>query len=119
MKGESPLKTPPAIEIYQCDVVATAPAAGSGASGPAQSAAVPPVASANPTLLVTIPSGVVSRYSDRGHVRYADPLTAEVFSARLRAACPVHGSHPCDPEESFSGFQCRRSARLSGRRPCL
>lgn len=74
-----PLKTPPAIEIYR-DFVPSAPAAGFGASAPAPAAAVPPVASPSPTLLVTIPSGVVSHYSDHGRVRYADPLTAEVFS---------------------------------------
>jgi len=66
-----PLKSTPAIEIYR-DFVTPPPALGpSGASPPAP---------ANPTLLVTIPSGVVDRYSDHGHVRYADSLKPDDFS---------------------------------------
>ena len=74
------LKSPPAIEIYR-DFVAPSPSPGSSNSAPAANGAPPVAALANPTLLVTIPSAVVDRYSDRGHVRYDDSLKTEDFSS--------------------------------------
>jgi hypothetical protein len=71
-----PLKQPPAIEIYRD--FAPVPAAG----GPAPATGEPhPRVSASPTLLVTIPPAMVARYTQQGHVRYADALQAGDFSA--------------------------------------
>jgi hypothetical protein len=71
-----PLKEPPAIEIYR-DFEPT-PAAG----GPAPTTGEPhPAMPANPTLLVTIPSGMVGGYTQQGRVRYADSLAAGDFTA--------------------------------------
>jgi hypothetical protein len=63
------LKQPPAIEIYR-----------DFAPVPSATAAAPPSAPANPTLLVTIPSAMVDQYSDRGHVHYLDALKPEDFT---------------------------------------
>jgi hypothetical protein len=60
------LDQPPSIEIFR-DFESSA-AAGSA-----------PPAAANPTLSLTIPSGMVDRYSNAGHVRLVDPLQASDF----------------------------------------
>lgn len=62
-----PLKQPPDIDVYR-NLSSTAP---SGVSAPAPSA---------PALLVTIPSAMVSRYIEQGHVRYVDTLRAQDWS---------------------------------------
>jgi len=62
-----PLKQPPAIEVYRYFVPATP--------------AMPSVpAAANPTLLLTIPSGAVDHYEAQGHVRLVDSLKAGDFA---------------------------------------
>jgi hypothetical protein len=73
------LKRPPSIEIYR-DFVSAPPGASAAVPAPSgnEGPAGPPEVS--PTLLVTIPAGVVSRYSDRGLVHYSDLLTAEDFA---------------------------------------
>lgn len=63
-----PLPEPPAIEIYRN--LETPPAAGS------PSVAAP----ANPTLVVTIPSGMAANYRKNGQVIYADPIPAAVYA---------------------------------------
>jgi hypothetical protein len=67
--GHKPLKEVPTIEIYRDFEPATA--AGSAAS---------PQAPANPSLVVTIPPGMADHYTEKGHIRYADTLTAEDFT---------------------------------------
>jgi hypothetical protein len=62
-----PLKQPPAIEVYRDFVPATAGAP-----------SIPPAA--NPTLLFTIPSGVIDHYEVQGRVRIIDSLKAEDFT---------------------------------------
>lgn len=62
-----PLPEPPAIEIYRN--LQPPPAAGS------PSIAAP----ANPTLVVTIPSGMAASYRKNGQVIYADPIPAAVY----------------------------------------
>jgi hypothetical protein len=81
------LKESPAIEIYR-----------DFAPGPAAVAnpSVAPIAPANPTLLVTIPSAMVDHYDVRGHIRYEDalqpgdftqhPATDAVYIVRTRAS---------------------------------
>lgn len=63
-----PLKQAPTIEIYRL----MRPAGGSAAT----TASTPA-----PELLVTIPAGMVSQYSDQGQIRYVDSLKAADFSA--------------------------------------
>jgi len=63
-----PLGRAPAIEIYRD--FETPPGAGEPP--------LPPPAS--PTLLATIPSGMVDRYAQRGRIRYADTLAADDFT---------------------------------------
>lgn len=58
-----PLRQIPAVEIYR-DFEPS-----SSTPGPA----------AHPTLITTIPSAMVSQYSNRGHFRYADSLSAGDF----------------------------------------
>jgi len=41
---------------------------------------VPPAIPSNPTLLATIPSGMMDKYAKEGHFRFADSLKAEDFS---------------------------------------
>jgi hypothetical protein len=65
------LKQPPAIEIFR-DFQSVPPASATPASG----SAVPKA----PTLLVTIPSGMVDQYDARGQIRYADELKPEDFT---------------------------------------
>ena len=63
---QQPLKQTPAIEIYRdFEPPANVPAA------------APPAA---PTLLATIPSGMIDRYARQGHIRYADSLTPNDFT---------------------------------------
>ena len=62
------LDRPPSIEIFR-DFEPS-----SGASGH-------PTPPANPTLLLTIPAGMVDRYAQNGRVRIADALQATDFSA--------------------------------------
>jgi len=76
-----PLRQPPAIEIYRD--FEPAPAAGEPAPA---TGGLHPVTPANPTLLVTIPSGMVARYAQRGHVRYADSLNAADFTGHPDSA---------------------------------
>jgi hypothetical protein len=61
-----PLKQPPDIEIYRSFSGANAGASLKSRSAP-------------PGLLVTIPSAMVSHYTEQGHIRYVDELTPEVF----------------------------------------
>ena len=61
-----PLKETPAIEIYRDFAPVSAGSA--------------PNAPRNPTPLVTIPSAMVDRYGDRGHIRYVDSLKPEDFT---------------------------------------
>lgn len=64
-----PLKQTPAIEIYR-----------SFSEG---NAAVPsPAKASSPSLLVTIPSALVSHYVERGGIRYSDSLKPEDFAAQ-------------------------------------
>lgn len=72
----------PAIEVYRDFVQASAAAAPHAA------------AAATPTLVVTIPSGMVARYTQQGRIRYADTLdvadfmqhpdTAALYTVRTR-----------------------------------
>ncbi|MGD1212052.1 MAG: hypothetical protein ABR973_11920 [Candidatus Acidiferrales bacterium] len=64
---QRPLKEPPAIEIYRDFEPATAEPH--------------PAVPASPTLLVTIPFGMVAHYAQQGRVRYADSLDAADFTA--------------------------------------
>jgi uncharacterized protein len=52
---------------------------------PSAAAASHLVATANPTLALTIPSGMVDRYSQAGRVRMVDPLQASDFEAHPNA----------------------------------
>jgi hypothetical protein len=63
-----PLQELPAIEIYR-DFGSLPPA------GQAR-----PASPANPTLLVTIPAAIEDRYTEQGHIHYADSLRAEDFA---------------------------------------
>jgi hypothetical protein len=63
-----PLEGTPAVEIYRDFEL------------PMGAGETRPQAPAHPTLLVTIPAAMVSRYTDRGRVGYADPLHAEDFA---------------------------------------
>ncbi len=69
--GGRPLEHPPTIEIYRD----FEPAPASGASHPA--------APKHPTLLVTIPSELVPRYSVQGQFRYDEPLEPPDFTGHL------------------------------------
>jgi hypothetical protein len=62
----------PSIEIFRG--FESAETAGSNAS-----------AAAKPTLLLTIPPGMVDRYAQMGHVRVADALEASDFEGRINA----------------------------------
>jgi|HubBroStandDraft_6_1064221.scaffolds.fasta_scaffold00127_7 hypothetical protein len=66
-----PLKDPLTIEIYRSFESAKAAATSNTPGGATGSP---------PALHVTIPSAMVDRYSERGIVRYEDPLTAEDFA---------------------------------------
>jgi hypothetical protein len=62
-----PLKQASEVEIYR-DFTAPSPAGG-----------VPVAEPANPTLLVTIPAGIVENYATQGQFRFADSLKAGDF----------------------------------------
>jgi hypothetical protein len=62
-----PLDELPGIEIYRS--FESAPTGGNPSQAPAHL-----------TLLATIPSAVTNQYTDRGHVRYEDPLHGEDFA---------------------------------------
>lgn len=62
-----PLKQPPDIEIYRNFL---------GASG----STTPPAETKSPSLLVTIPSAMVSHYTERGRMVYTDALRPEELS---------------------------------------
>lgn len=64
-----PLTEPPAIEIYRN----LEPLSAVGSSS------IP--APANPTLVVTIPSGMTASYRRNGHMLYADPIPAAVYAS--------------------------------------
>jgi len=66
-----PLAQPPTIEIFRDFSPATSAAATKAAA---------PAIPAQPSLLVTIPSGAVSGYEERGRIRYADALKPEDFT---------------------------------------
>jgi len=65
----NPLEHPPAIEIYRDFEAAPAPSK------------MHPSSPKHPTLLVTIPSELVPRYSTNGQFRYSEPLDASDFTA--------------------------------------
>jgi hypothetical protein len=65
------LKQPPDIEIYRDFSSAGAGAGPAGSTSTAQPA--------SPTLLVTIPSALVSHYEQQGRIRYVDEWTPEVL----------------------------------------
>jgi len=66
--GGSPLDHPPTVEIYRD--FEPVPASGE----------LHPVTSKRPSLLVTIPSELVPRYSVHGQFRYSEPLDASDFT---------------------------------------
>ena len=63
-----PLEQLPEIEIYR------------DFGKPPEAGHASPAAPANPTLLVTIPAAMEDRYTEQGHIRYADSLRAEDFT---------------------------------------
>lgn len=71
-----PLAQAPTIEIFRDFSLATSGASGSGAAGKAAAPTIPKQLS----LLVTIPSGAVGSYEERGRIRYTDSLKPEDFT---------------------------------------
>ncbi|MGA8224604.1 MAG: fibronectin type III domain-containing protein [Candidatus Acidiferrales bacterium] len=65
-----PLKQPLEVEIYR------------DFAPPRANSTIPPAATANPTLLATITSGVVEINTIEGHFRFADSLKAENFGGQ-------------------------------------
>jgi hypothetical protein len=63
-----PLKQPPSIEILR------------SLSAARPSGTLPPQSSPSATPLVTIPSGIVDRYTEQGHIRYVDALQPNDFA---------------------------------------
>jgi hypothetical protein len=68
MVDRRPLQRVPEIVIYR------------DFAKPAEAGQAVPAAPANPTLLVTIPVAMEDRYTEQGHLHYADSLRAEDFA---------------------------------------
>jgi hypothetical protein len=68
MADRRPLQQLPEIEIYR------------DFEKPPEVSQAPPAAPANPTLLVTIPVAMEDRYTEQGHIHYADSLRAGDFT---------------------------------------
>ncbi len=67
MMDRRPLERAPEIEIYR------------DFGKPPEAGQTGPAAPATPTLLVTIPVAMEDRYTEQGHIHYADSLRAEDF----------------------------------------
>ena len=73
-----PLKKTPTVEIYRSIAPSSAAAATGTNAGGGREAAVTP---SNLSLLATLPPATVEQMTQKGHIRFADALTAQEFPA--------------------------------------